>query len=176
LLAAFRFGDAEAMGALYDRHARAVRVYLLGMLGDREEAEDVFQHVMVGFIKQAASLRDNTAVRAYLLASARNRVSNLLRNKNRRDNSLHDYEALSRHRDGQELDPASSAEAEEIRRQLNAALAQLPGEEREVVLLHTHAGLSFGEVAEALGVPKSTAASRYQVGLAKLRELLPHET
>ena len=175
LLAAFQLGDAEAMGALYDRHARAVMVYLLGMLGDRQEAEDILQHVMVGFIRQAASLGAVLSVRAYLLASAHNGVANALRSKSRKDSFLHDYEVLVRRRDGQQAGPTSNAETSEMRRQLNTALAQLPDDEREVVLLRTYGGLSFGETAEALGLPRSTAASRYQTAIEKLRGLIDHE-
>ena len=175
LLAAFQAGDAEAMGALYDRHAPAVTVYLLGMLGDRQEAEDVLQHVMVGFIRQAASLGAVLSVRAYLLAAAHNGVANVIRSRSRRDSLLHDYEVLVRGRDGQHAGPASNAETEEMRRQLNTALAQLPDDEREVVLLRTYAGLSFSETAEALGLPRSTAADRYQAAIAKLRGLIDNE-
>jgi len=174
LLASFLAGDADAMGVLYDRHARAVMVYLLGMLGDRQEARDVLQHVMVGFIRRGASLRNGTSVRSYLLASAHNRVMNLRRSRTREQASLRGYEALVRRRSSQP-GPAKQAEAEEQRRRLNAALAGLPDDEREVVLLHVYGGLSFTEAAQALETPRSTVASRYQAAIAKLREFIGHE-
>jgi len=174
LLASFLAGDADSMGLLYDRHARALMVYLLGMLGDRQEAQDVLQHVMVGFIRRGASLRNGTSVRSYLLASAHNRVMNLRRSRTREQASLRGYEALVRRRSSQP-GPAKQAEAEEQRRRLNAALAGLPDDEREVVLLHVYGGLSFTEAAQALETPRSTVASRYQAAIAKLREFIGHE-
>jgi RNA polymerase sigma-70 factor, ECF subfamily len=55
---------------------------------------------------------------------------------------------------------------------LSTALGELPPEQRSVVHLKLWAGLTFGQIAEALNIPPNTAASRYRYGLDKLRELL----
>ena len=53
-----------------------------------------------------------------------------------------------------------------------AALASLPDEQREVVILHIHGELKFREIAEMLGVSSNTAQSRYRYALSALRKLL----
>jgi len=54
--------------------------------------------------------------------------------------------------------------------ELQSALRGLPDQQREVIILHVWAQMSFEEVAAALEIPPNTAASRYRYGLSKLRE------
>ena len=65
--------------------------------------------------------------------------------------------------------------SEELKR-LNSALAQLPCEQREVILLHLQGGLRFTEIAGLQNVSIKTAQSRCRYGLDKLRSLLDSET
>jgi RNA polymerase sigma-70 factor, ECF subfamily len=57
-------------------------------------------------------------------------------------------------------------------RNLRRALAALPADQREVLVLHVWGELTFSEVGKLLGVSSNTVASRYRYGLTKLRELL----
>ena len=59
--------------------------------------------------------------------------------------------------------------------QANNALAQLPYEQREAVLLHLQAGMKFRDIAKSQGVSINTVQSRYRYGLDKLRSLLDGE-
>ena len=54
----------------------------------------------------------------------------------------------------------------------SALLAQLPPAQREVIYLHHYAGHTFSSVGKIVGVPTFTAASRYRLGLEKLRRLM----
>jgi len=51
-------------------------------------------------------------------------------------------------------------------------MAELPVEQREVITLHLHAGLTFREIALQLGLSINTVQSRYRYGIEKLRTLL----
>ena len=51
-----------------------------------------------------------------------------------------------------------------------AALTQLPPEQREVIVLKVWGGLTFSQIAETLGMPANTAASRYRYGLTALKQ------
>jgi len=68
--------------------------------------------------------------------------------------------------------PASDPDEAAFRDELSTALAELPAEQRAVVHLKLWEGLTFEQIAEALGIPPNTAASRYRYGLDKLRERL----
>ena len=67
---------------------------------------------------------------------------------------------------------ADDPDAAAFRAALGEALAELPAEQRAVVHLKLWEGLTFAEIAEALGIPANTAASRYRYGLDKLQALL----
>ena len=55
---------------------------------------------------------------------------------------------------------------------LQQSLRHLPPAQRDVITLKFWGGLTFAEVAQALGIPQGTAASRYRLALAALRETL----
>ncbi len=63
----------------------------------------------------------------------------------------------------------------DLARKLQAAVAELPYEQREVVMLRVHAGLKFREIAAHQEISIKTALSRYQYGLDKLRSMLNGE-
>ena len=56
------------------------------------------------------------------------------------------------------------------------ALRALPAAQREVLVMKVWGGLTFPQVAEALGIPADTAASRFRYSRGKLRELLAEES
>ena len=68
--------------------------------------------------------------------------------------------------------PADDLDERAFRKALSAALGELPADQRAVVHLKLWEGLTFEQIAELLGIPLNTAASRYRYGLDKLRERL----
>ena len=68
--------------------------------------------------------------------------------------------------------PVETAIVGEQRQRLVTALAELPDEQREAVLLHLQAGLRFREIANVQEVSAKTAESRYRYGIDRLRSLL----
>jgi RNA polymerase sigma-70 factor (ECF subfamily) len=68
---------------------------------------------------------------------------------------------------------AGDWETQERARAIQTALAAVPADQREVIVLKTWAELTFAEIAEVLDIPANTAASRYRLGLEALREQLP---
>ena len=72
-------------------------------------------------------------------------------------------------------DPEQWLIASERRALLNGALAELPYEQREVIVLHLQGGMTFREIAREQGASINTAVSRYRYGLDKLRSLLNGE-
>jgi len=175
LLAAYQRGDLAGFERIYARYAPAMLSCAIGMLGGRDAAEDVLQQVFTKFIKLSPGLPANTNVRAYLFAAVRNCSVNVRRARARTEAASAGYEALLRPRENHSSDAAAAALADELRRELNDALARLADDERETVLLRTQGGLTFSELAFALGVPRGTAATRYRAALSKLREMLDHE-
>lgn len=60
-------------------------------------------------------------------------------------------------------------------KQLSDAMAQLPFDQREVIMLHFQAGMTFKAVARSLGISVNTAKSRYRYGMDKLRLFFENE-
>jgi RNA polymerase sigma-70 factor (ECF subfamily) len=65
----------------------------------------------------------------------------------------------------------TGVEDRELSRLMQAALADLPAEQREVITLKVWGELTFAEIAEALDIPLNTAASRHRYGMDALRKL-----
>ena len=64
----------------------------------------------------------------------------------------------------------TGVEDRELSRLMQAALAELPADQREAITLKVWGALTFAEIAEALGIPPNTAASRYRYGMDALRK------
>ena len=145
-------GDSAAFERIYQRYARPLYAYALGRLGDHGEAEDLVQDAFLALARLGAGFRARPSLAAFLFRVVRNRV-------------------LSRHRDrrpGVELpDLAGPAPAPEQAMALNEALAALPGEQREALLLALVHGLSYDEIAATMGTALGTVRSR--IARARLR-------
>ena len=168
LIEALRSGDREAMRLLYDRHKDGLFTLARTLLGDASAAEDVVHDVFVSFVESIERYRVNGNLRGYLATCVANRARDRIR--------------LAVRRAAKPADPARdeqtcpAPEVEAIRREeterLRLALTELPYEQREVLLLHLKAALTFREIADMQGVSISTTQGRYRYGLEKLRSML----
>jgi RNA polymerase sigma-70 factor (ECF subfamily) len=154
--------------ALYDRHAPALFGFLLNLTRSEADTHDLFQGVFCKLAARPALLAGIRDERAFLLRLAHNAAVDLARRRAVRERT---QERLT------ETDVplfASTADADEetFQRELAAALAELPPEQRAVVHLKLWEGLTFEAIADALRIPPNTAASRYRYGLDKLRDRL----
>ena len=168
LIQGLRAGSQEAMRLLYESHKDRLFTLARGLLGDASGAEDVVHDVFLGFVELLHKYHINGGLGAYLAASVANRARDRLRAVKR-----HAAQPAWAEGGGELHDPpeAQAIRQEETHR-LKQALAQLPYEQREVVLLHLQGDLTFQRIAELQGVSLSTAQGRYRYGLEKLRSLL----
>ena len=171
LMLRFQKGEVRAFEELVRRHRAPVFSFLLRLTGDRGRAEDLCQETFLRVVRAADGWEPRALFRTWLYAVARNQAQDEARRKAFR-------------RTDPEADPAGTAAASDdpgpeeaaagaLRRpKLEAALASLPAEQREVFLLREHAGLRFPEIAEVTGVPENTVKSRMRYALEALRERL----
>ncbi len=106
--------------------------------------------------------------RAFLLRLAHNAAVDAVRRREARQRRV---DAVAGEMAGV-FAPASEPDELAIREALDAALGELPSEQRAVVHLKLWEGLTFEAIAAALDIPLNTAASRYRYGLDKLRQRL----
>jgi RNA polymerase sigma-70 factor (ECF subfamily) len=158
----------QKLERLYDEHATALFAFLLNLTRDETDTRDCLQDVFVKLARNPSLLDGVRNQRAYLLRLAHNQAIDLIRRRDTRD----------RHHSALVLDSAdlfaSTKDPDEAayRQKLAGALGELPADQRAVVHLKLWEGLTFEQIAEALGISPNTAASRYRYGLDKLRTRL----
>lgn len=144
---------------LYDAHGGALLAYARSFTGDHALAEDLVHQVFASLLREDRNAPDVPL--AYLYRSVRNAALNSRRNGSR-EAPLEGTPASFAHRDGDQ-DAALA---------LQAALRDLPQEQREVVIMRIWSGMTLEEIAQASGESINTVASRYRYALAKLRGCL----
>jgi RNA polymerase sigma factor (sigma-70 family) len=161
-------GDETALAELYDRFSRVTYGLAVRVLRDPALAEDAVQEAFLAVWRTAASFdaRRGSASTWVLTLVHRRAVDLVRREERRRGDPLDDAPIAA----GDTTD--ETAEVREQRRAVQAALVQLPSDQREALELAYYGGLSQSEVAEKLGVPLGTVKSRMFTGLSKLRDLL----
>ena len=175
-------GDQRAFETLLSRYGDKVYGYLLHYFGSPERAEDLTQEVFLRVVKSASSFRGESSFSTFLFRIMRNLCIDTLRTgKGRKaEQSLDDcdtmgngerskHEVVEDRKAGEAPRAVMMAEAMEA---LEAALLELPEEQREVFLLREIEGLRFKEIAEVLEVNENTVKSRMRYALKFLRERL----
>lgn len=163
-----REGNREAMRSIYERHKNELLTLAHALLNDLAAAEDVVHDVFVTFAESADKFRLTGSLKGYLATCICNRARDRLRSMNLAREKLNDYRPELKDPPG----PDQALAQAEGANQLRAALAQLPDEQREVILLHFKAELTFREIAQWQEVSINTVQGRYRYGLDKLRVLL----
>jgi RNA polymerase sigma-70 factor (ECF subfamily) len=150
-----------------DRHGPALVLLARSWVPMRADAEDVVQEAFVRFWKVRHRAADATA---YLFGCVKRCALEWVRTRGRQVRR----EAAVARPEGEPLFDGPLEQAER-RSAVTAALAELPEAQREVLVMKIWGGLTFPQVAAALGISPDTAASRFRYALDKLREPLAEE-
>ncbi len=178
LLRSFSQGESAAMDQLVARYRSALFSWLLGMTGNRADAEDLFQDVWFRVIRHAGRFND-VSFRAWLWKIARNLLIDF-RRKRKPDISL---DAVVNEDDVPMVDqliardtgPAKAVELDDMTKRVMRAVTTLPDVQRDVFLMRVQGDLSFNEIAETLNIPLNTALGRMHDAMTKLKKLLTEE-
>ncbi|HLL73062.1 MAG TPA: sigma-70 family RNA polymerase sigma factor [Pyrinomonadaceae bacterium] len=165
-------GDADAFGEIVRRWERRIFALAYGILGREEEARDATQETFIAAFRNLRGFRGEAKVSSWLHRIAVNQcITRQRRARTRAENSL-EAEAES---GGEkfavpvERSPAREVEGRERSEAVRRAVAALPPELREVILMKEFEELTFQEIADALDVPLSTVKSRLYTALKQLR-------
>jgi RNA polymerase sigma-70 factor (ECF subfamily) len=171
-------GDHEAFRILVERYQGRAYGLALRILRDEEKARDAVQDA---FVKVYGSLRRFEGRSSFYTWLYRLVFNQCLDHKRKDKSGRHVEWEEERFGEEQVLDPSVAGglpgpEEEltraELRVAMAEAIAQLPDEARETLLLREVEGLRYAEIAEALGIPKGTVMSRLHYARKRLQELL----
>jgi RNA polymerase sigma-70 factor (ECF subfamily) len=160
-------GDADALCEVYTHYKN--ELYSLAMVLCRNQAmsEDALQDVFVMLAQKGNALKIRASLKAYLAMCIVNRIRSWQRSK--LITGLPPEAAQIA--DSTPL-PEARLQQHETAGQIQQALGQLPSDQREVIVMHLHSGLTFRDIALESGLSINTVQSRYRYSLEKLRSML----
>ncbi len=147
--------------SIYRQHRKGLFTLALSITGRVDSAEDAVHDAVLRLCKSTKPPSGDPV--AYVFAAVRNAAID----QRRRIGSVSIFDLPE-----PTQVPGDAVEDQDRNRLLAGALADLPADQREAVVMHLYTGLTFQQAAETLEVPLQTIASRYRRALAKLRERL----
>lgn len=162
-----RAGDVERLSILFERHHRKLYGFCLGLLGNPDAARDLVQEVFFRVLRYRQTFREDAEFAPWFYRLARNACIDHLR-KGGRELAL-DPEQQQRRPDPAPLAPEQIERREELGR-LRSALARLPEDKRELLLLARSGSLSYQQIAALLGCSVGALKVRVHRALQMLRE------
>lgn len=165
LMRRYAEGEAAAFEALYARHKDPLFRYLLRGCSDRALAAELFQDVWMRLIQSRERYRPSARFTVWLFTLAHNRLVDHYR-RTRPGGELPEQVAPA------EDEPDARAQHGQAAQRVHAAIARLPFEQREAILLKEERDLGLDEIAAVTGVGRETVKSRLRYALAKLRQEL----
>jgi len=162
-----------------ERERPRLRNFIRRRVPDQSDAEDILQEVFSELVEAYRMMKPLEQVTAWLFRVARNRITDLFRSKKREAT----IEPAVTTEDGETLEwedllpspdagPESAYARSVLLEEMDAALDELPEEQREVFVAHELLGYSFKELAEQTGVSVNTLLSRKHYAVLHLRQRL----
>jgi RNA polymerase sigma-70 factor (ECF subfamily) len=168
--------DEEAFRSLFRRYAPMAKALALRIVRQTFVAEEIVQEAFLALWRNPGAFReDRGSFRAWMLSTVHHRAVDAVRREEawRRRSREHDPDALVAEDIGatvvEELDHAA------MRREIRAALDQLPAEQRQVLEMMYFEAKTQSMIAEELKLPLGTVKSRTLLGMRRLRGLVVEE-
>ncbi len=172
-----RRGDGEARRWLFERFREVAFRVALRITGNEADAMDVVQDAYIKAFGSLDSLADGGRFKTWLLRIVNNKALDLLRSRKVR-------KAVSLQPDDEqdgglqipadtEDDPSGALSGRETQERVAAALEALPPDQRSVLSLFAAGSMTYGEIAETVGVPLGTVMSRLYRARRQMKEMLP---
>ncbi len=160
-------GDRQAFAALVERHYALVHGCTYRRVGNRADAEDIAQEVMIKLASALQTLREPAALRGFLLRLSINAVTDFFRKRTSENKGLASYF----------VDPTSQplSETEDHNATLWVAVRKLPDKQCNAVLLVYGDGATHREAAEALGCAEATISFHVHEARKRLKILLKED-
>jgi RNA polymerase sigma factor (sigma-70 family) len=160
----------DSLTDIFRREQARLRSFVRKRVADEGDAEDILQDVFFELVEAYRSMKPIEQAGAWLFRVARNRIIDLFRK--RRPEQLSDELTIEELLPSPDAGPEATYARSLLWEELEAALEELPEEQREVFIAHEIDGRSFKELAEETGVSVNTLLSRKRYAVLHLRERL----
>jgi RNA polymerase sigma-70 factor, ECF subfamily len=168
-------GDRPALEELFRRYKDPAYRVAYRLLGNADDALDAVQDGFIKALTHLPGFEYRCSFKTWLLRVVSNAALDVGRQRRRQDQlsaAVTERVALGGGATPDHADPGREAEEADLRRALALALARLPDAQRRTFVLHVDGGLTYREVAEALGISIGTVMSRLFYARQKLKGLL----
>jgi RNA polymerase sigma-70 factor (ECF subfamily) len=167
-------GNVRDFDVLIERWQQPLYNFVYRFMNSEEDARDVCQDAFVNAYRSLSKFKRQSKFSSWLFKIAINRCNTLLRKRKRWRMFFDPMSEHAQYADSVagEMNVEMSAEREQIYRRMRKAIAQLPPEQKTVLLLKEYEGLKFHEISEMLECPLSTVKSRMYYALDGLRRAL----
>lgn len=171
-------GDKSAFRELVERHQRRAFAIAMGLVRDEQDAREVVQEAFLRVHRGLDSFHGGSSFFTWLYRIVTNLSIDLMRKPARRETELDEGRKLDEELDSPLLsridgaDPHDVVRRNEIAETIQSALDALPAYHRGVILMREIEGMSYEEMAEAMGVSKGTIMSRLFHARQKLQRAL----
>ena len=173
LIARATSGDPAAFNSLMQQHEGRMYAVALRMCANREDAQDCLQEAMLRIYRAISGFKGESSFATWVYRITMNTcLDELRKRKNRQSTSLDNLLDMGWSPTDETNVPEKHAIRNESRRALQSAIANLPEDMRSAIVLRDIEGLSYDEIAQALGINIGTIKSRISRGREKLREKL----
>jgi len=164
----FKLGSADALRRIYEKYLNYLLGVAMAFLNDAHAAEDIVHDVFVSLAQSASQFRLRGSLKHYLATCVANRARDRLRAGKRHEGRP----VVNAGPEAQSHVPEDTLICAERAQQIYGALAQLPDEQREVVVLRILAGMKFKQIAATQDASFVAVQARYRRGLDRLRSIL----
>jgi RNA polymerase sigma-70 factor (ECF subfamily) len=167
-------GNVRDFDVLIERWQQPLYNFVYRFMNSEDEAREVCQDAFVNAYRNLSKFKRQSKFSSWLFKIAINRSNTLLRKRKRWRTFFDPMSDHAQYADSvaEESNVEITAEREQIYRRMRRAIAQLPPEQKTVLLLKEYEGLKFHEISEMLECPLSTVKSRMYYALDGLRKAL----
>ncbi len=175
LLRRLRFGETAAGETLARRYYPTLMRYLIRVVGSNHLAEELLQQTWLSVLEHIDKFdvgSNSGGFKAWLFRIATNKANDSWRSRGREKAAKTGLKLVTEQQAG---DASQRMDASEQQEKLRRAIAQLPENQRQVLLLRYYSEMKFVDIAQTLGCPLNTALGRMHKAMLKLKELLGHD-
>jgi RNA polymerase sigma-70 factor (ECF subfamily) len=165
-------GDQEALKAIFDKYHKKVYRIAYGVVRQREEALDVVQEVFIKLFRSIKNFKGKSHFYTYLYRMVMNTAIDHKRKAGKQFMSSLDDEGSFEPSDEAEKGPERILLQKELEERVKLAMDKLPAEQKAALIFRDVEGLSYQEMAEAMGCSIGTVMSRLHYGRKRMQESL----